>query len=72
MKEKITEFVTKYGYTYTGIFVTAVLFPPAAIFITWKKPEVLLIVRILLTLLILSPTYFVIYGGVELTRYFSS
>ena len=72
MKEKIAEFVTKYGYTYTGILITAVLFPPAALFITWKKPDTLLVIRVLLTLLILSPPFIVYYGGVELTEYFSS
>ena len=55
LKEKIAQFIEKHGYTMKAYAVAFIVFPPAALFLSWKIPSKPLIVRCILTLLAFIP-----------------
>ena len=63
MKEKIAAFIEKRGYSYRAIFIAIAAFPPAALFIIWKKPDCNLTIRIGLTLVSFIPPIVFLWGG---------
>ena len=63
MKEKIAAFIDKRGYSYTAICIAIAVFPPAALFIIWKKPDCNPAIRIGLTILTFVPAIVVLWGG---------
>lgn len=38
LKNKITDFVARHGYSTKAFLLSALVFPPAALFIAWKHP----------------------------------
>lgn len=39
IKNKISDFIKKYGFTVKSYFIAVVLLPPAAVYITYKHPN---------------------------------
>jgi len=39
LKDKVSEFVTRHGYSTRAFLLSALVFPPAALFIAWKHPS---------------------------------
>lgn len=54
LKEKMLNFVAKYGFTYRGIAMATVLFPPAALYIAWRMPNASLPARLGLAVVALA------------------
>ncbi len=68
---KLTNFVEKYGYTYKAIILGVLLFPPASILIAWKKPQLNIIVRVLITIIsVISPFVPWVLGALGIAKLF--
>ncbi|MFB6319435.1 hypothetical protein [Saccharicrinis sp. FJH54] len=66
---KFSDFIQKYGYSYKSFFIALFVFPPAALFIAWKMPDLSVVVRILFTILgITVPLLPFILGGLGLSK----
>jgi len=50
MKKRIHAFIGKHGYSVKAYWLSVFIFPPAAIFIAWKKPGWTILHRVLGTL----------------------
>ena len=48
-KENITKFVNKQGLSYRSYVVAALIFPPAAVYIAFKRPGVPMVARVALS-----------------------
>ena len=48
-KENITKFVNKQGLSYRSYLVAALILPPAAVYIAFKRPNVPMVARVALT-----------------------
>jgi hypothetical protein len=59
MNKKFHDFVNKHGYTLKAYWLSVFIFPPASIFIAWKKPGWAILYRVLGSL----PPIAVIAGG---------
>jgi hypothetical protein len=47
MKKRIHDFINKHGYSLKAYWLAVFIFPPAAIFIAWKKPGWTILHRVL-------------------------
>ncbi len=69
---KFSDFVIKHGYTYKSFFLVLLVFPPGALVIAWKIPNVSILIRIFLTVLgVIVPLLPFILGGLGLSKIFS-
>ena len=69
---KVSDFITKHGYSYKSFFVALFIFPPASLIIAWKISDISKVTRIMLTIsAILIPLIPLYLGGAGLSKLIS-
>jgi hypothetical protein len=53
LKSRARKIVAKYGFTYRAFFVAMIVFPPVAVYLAWRLPNLHFFKRLSLSLLAL-------------------
>lgn len=69
--QKIKVFLEKNGYSYKSFMFAWVTFPPACFFITWKIPDINILMRFILTFIAMIPFAIMYFGGATLLKVFN-
>ena len=69
---KISDFISKHGYSYKSFILAAAIFPPAGVVWAWTRPNTPIAIRLALSVVAILPPVIVLLGGMGLFKYFSA